>query len=168
MPIPEHIRLLRERIGNALLEVPTVAVYAFDERGRVLLVRDAESRQWTSPGGIIEPQETPADAAVREVWEEAGVLVELTHVIGVFGGPGFEATYANGDRIAWIATVFGARPVGGAACPDGVETIEAGWFDRAQTATLDCRPHLRTTLAAAYAWTGRALFEPPTWRPAQR
>jgi ADP-ribose pyrophosphatase YjhB (NUDIX family) len=166
MPMSDYIRGLRARIGNDLLLVPTVAVFAFDAAGRVLLVRDAQSGQWTSPGGMIEPDETPADAAVREVWEEAGVHVELTHVVGVYGGPGFEIVYDNGDRMAWISTVFGARPRGGQPQPDGVETIEAGWFTRDEAARLDCRPHLRTTLAAAFAWSGRAQFEPASFRPA--
>jgi 8-oxo-dGTP pyrophosphatase MutT (NUDIX family) len=26
----------------------------------------------------------PADAAVRETWEEAGVFLDLTHIVGVF------------------------------------------------------------------------------------
>jgi ADP-ribose pyrophosphatase YjhB (NUDIX family) len=165
MPMSDYVRSLRDKIGNALLEVPTVSVFPFDERGRVLLVRDAQSRQWTSTGGMIEPHETPADAAVREVWEEAGVFVELTHLVGVFGGPAHEVTYDNGDRLAWVSTVFGARPVAGTAQPDGVETIEAGWFTREEAERLDCRPHVRTSLQAAYAWNGRALFQPASWRP---
>jgi ADP-ribose pyrophosphatase YjhB (NUDIX family) len=153
-------------IGNTLIVSPTVAVFAFDESARVLLVRDKQSGQWTSPGGMVEPHETPADAAVREVWEEAGVFVELTHVIGVFGGaPGYEVVYDNGDRMAWISTLFGARPRGGTAKPDGVETIETGWFGHDEVARIDCRPHLRMTLEAAYAWSERALFDAPSWRP---
>jgi len=165
MPMSDYVRGLRAKIGNDLLLVPTVAVYAFDDAGRVLLVRDLQTTLWTSPGGMIEPDESPSTAAVREVWEEAGVHVELTHIVGVFGGPGFDAVYDNGDRLAWIATVFAARPIGGAARADGVETTAAGWFSREEVAALACRAHVRTTLAAAYAWNGRAAFEPPAWRP---
>jgi ADP-ribose pyrophosphatase YjhB (NUDIX family) len=165
MPMSEYVRSLRAMIGNTLIEVPTVAVFPFDEAGRVLLVRDAQSGRWTSAGGMVEPTETPADAAVREVWEEAGVYVELTHIVGVYGGPGFEVTYDNGDRMAWISTVFGARPRGGEATPDGVETSEAGWFTKDEVARLDCRDHLVTTLRAAYQWNGRAQFDAAAWRP---
>ena len=94
------------------------------------------------------------------------MYVELTHIVGVYGGPGFEVTYDNGDRLAWISTVFGARVRGGNAKPDNVETVETGWFGEAEFAKLeDCRPHVRTTLAAAFAWNGRATFAPATWRP---
>ena len=168
MPMSDYIRGLRAKIGNDLLLVPTVAIFAFDGDGRVLLVRDAQTGQWTSPGGMVEPDETPATAAVREVWEEAGVHVELTHIVGVFGGPGYGTTYDNGDRMAWISTVFGARALRGDARPDGVETVEAGWFTRDEVRALDCRPHLRITLRAAYAYRGGALFDPPAWRPQQR
>ena len=165
MPMSEYVRSLRAMIGNTLIVSPTVAVFPFDEAGRVLLVRDRQSGKWTSAGGMVEPHETPSDAAVREVWEESGVYVELTHIVGVFGGPGFEVTYENGDRMAWISTVFGARPLGGSAKPDGVETIEAAWFTKDEVARIDCRPHLRTTLQAAHAWSGRAQFAAPGWRP---
>jgi ADP-ribose pyrophosphatase YjhB (NUDIX family) len=165
MPMSDYVKGLRAKIGNDLLLVPTVAVFAFDDDARVLLVRDAQTKQWTSPGGMIEPDESPATAAVREVWEEAGVHVELTHIVGVFGGPGFTITYDNGDRLAWVSTVFRARPRSGRGVPDGVETIETGWFARSEIPTLDCRPHVHTTLAAAYAFDGTARFAAPSWQP---
>jgi len=165
MPMSDYVRALRAKVGNDLLLVPTVSIFAFDDAGRVLLVRDAQSALWTSPGGMVEPDEAPATAAVREMWEEAGVHVELTHLVGVFGGRGHTITYDNGDRMAWISTVFGARPIRGQARPDGVETTETGWFTRDEVRTLDCRSHMRTTLAAAYAWKGGALFDPPAWQP---
>ena len=56
--------------------MPASGTYVFDSDRRVLLVRHAESGYWTNPGGMVEPFETPADAAVRETWEETGFLVE--------------------------------------------------------------------------------------------
>jgi 8-oxo-dGTP pyrophosphatase MutT (NUDIX family) len=47
----------------------------------VLLVRHVEGNDWTTPGGMIEPLETPADAAVRETWEETGLHVELESLL---------------------------------------------------------------------------------------
>ena len=108
MPMSDYIRDLRARIGTTVLEVPTVSVLTFDERDRVLLVRHVEGDNWTSPGGMIEPYETPANAAVREMWEETGLHVALTRVIGVFGGNLCAATYGNGDKVAWGSTVGGA------------------------------------------------------------
>ena len=60
MPMSDYIRGLRDRIGTTVLEVPTVSVLVFDERERILLVRHVEGNDWTTPGGMIEPYETPA------------------------------------------------------------------------------------------------------------
>ncbi|WP_416739782.1 NUDIX hydrolase [Pseudomonas sp. NFX71] len=41
----------------------------------ILLVRKPRSR-WTLPGGKVEPGETAAAAAMRELWEETGLGVD--------------------------------------------------------------------------------------------
>ena len=160
-----YVRDLRSKIGNDLLEVPAVSIVVFDATDRVLLVRHVEGDVWTTPGGMVEPRETPADAAVREMWEETGLIVELTHVIGVFGGPLCSGTYANGDDIAWVSTAFGARPVGGRLAHDNVETLEARYVARAEIAGLRCKPHLPQVLDVAWRRSAAAYFQPPTWRP---
>ena len=38
---------------------------------------------WVLPKGHIDPGETPADTAAREVLEEAGVVAEVLHSLGV-------------------------------------------------------------------------------------
>jgi 8-oxo-dGTP pyrophosphatase MutT (NUDIX family) len=58
------------------------------------------------PFGWIEPNEKPADAAVREMWEETALLVKLTRILGVYGAPEFLVTYGNEDRVTYIMTVF--------------------------------------------------------------
>jgi 8-oxo-dGTP pyrophosphatase MutT (NUDIX family) len=161
----DYVRALRALVGRELLEVPTVAVAVHDDAGRLLLVRHAEGDDWTTPGGMVEPFETPADAAVRETWEETGLAVELTHVAGVFGGPLQRATYANGDRIAWVSTLFGARAIGGTPRPDGVETLECRYVTRAEAARLRLKLHMPAVLAAAWRADARAHFDAPTWRP---
>jgi 8-oxo-dGTP pyrophosphatase MutT (NUDIX family) len=54
----------------------TVAVFVVDQ-SRVLLLFHRRLRKWLPPGGHIEPNELPDDAAVREVREETGVAVRL-------------------------------------------------------------------------------------------
>lgn len=46
-------------------------------RGSVLLHRHPKLGMWLPPGGHVEPDEVPDDAAVREVLEETGVAIEL-------------------------------------------------------------------------------------------
>jgi ADP-ribose pyrophosphatase YjhB (NUDIX family) len=165
MPMSDYIRALRAKIGTMLLEVPTASVLVFDERNRVLLVRHAEGNVWTTPGGMIEPGETPADAAVRETWEETGLAVELVCIVGVFGGAPCMSEYGNGDRVAWVSTVFEAKARGGTLRPDGVETLEARYFHRSELADLPRRAHVDMFVDAALERTGGAAFQPATWKP---
>lgn len=54
----------------------TVAVFVVRD-GRVLLHRHRKLGLWLPPGGHIEPNELPDEAAVREVEEEAGLGIIL-------------------------------------------------------------------------------------------
>ena len=50
---------------------------------RILLVRQIYKGEtfWTFPGGSIEQNETPEQAAIREVKEESGVDIKIQHEI---------------------------------------------------------------------------------------
>src|SRR5262245_64452297 len=95
MPISEYLRNLRAKVGPALLVVPSATGLVYDTDGRVLLVRHSNAGVWVAPGGAVDPDETPQDAVVREVWEETGLRVEPVALSGVFGGPEFHVRYAN-------------------------------------------------------------------------
>jgi 8-oxo-dGTP pyrophosphatase MutT (NUDIX family) len=60
--------------------------FVFDAAGRgparVLLTR-LKDRDWDIPGGRIEPGETPEQAAIREVMEEAFARVRVVELIGI-------------------------------------------------------------------------------------
>jgi 8-oxo-dGTP pyrophosphatase MutT (NUDIX family) len=159
--ISDYVRRLRERVGTELLFMPSAACLVRDGDGRVLLVRHVEGR-WMMPGGVVDPGETPADAARRESWEEAGVLVEPYALAGVYGGPVHSIVYANGDETAWVVTVFHARILAGEPHPHDDETNAVGWFTPAEAAALEMSSATRDALESALA--GRA-FHQATWTP---
>jgi ADP-ribose pyrophosphatase YjhB (NUDIX family) len=165
MPMSEYLRRLRDKVGNDLMVLPAVAVMVLDADRRLLLVRDAGTGLWATPGGAVDPDEDPADAAVREMWEETGLLVELTRVLGVYGGPEFRMTYPNGDVVSYCIVSFGAEIRGGAMRPDGVETLEVRWFSQAETEALDMGAWTRITIGDAFAPPDGARFAAPSWQP---
>src|SRR5262245_44057931 len=63
--------------------VCVAAGVVLDERRRVLLIRralDPCKGLWALPAGYQEPDEKPAETAVRETFEESGLVVEAVEL----------------------------------------------------------------------------------------
>ena len=73
------IRFTPEETAAWYASVPKVALSASallrDEQGRIALVRNTYRDGWSLPGGVVDDNEPPAEAAVREVLEELGHVV---------------------------------------------------------------------------------------------
>ena len=70
--------------------MPSVGVFAaiFDAAQRVLCVRhNYGARDWGMPGGKVEPGEDPLTGIEREVFEESGIVAEITQLVGVYSAP---------------------------------------------------------------------------------
>lgn len=165
MPPSPYVQAVRDKIGNDLLMLQSVTVMLFDDRGRLLLAQDASSELWMTVGGAIDPDERPADAAVRECWEETGLLVEPTRVLGVFGGPEFRINYPNGDAVSYVVTVFEARWIDGDASPDGLEASALRFVAREEAARLPMAPWTKEMVTRAFEHNGMPYFARPTWQP---
>ncbi|NLC56895.1 MAG: NUDIX domain-containing protein [Armatimonadetes bacterium] len=129
MPISDYMRALRRRIGSELVLAPGVAAIVRDAEGRILLQRRSDNHEWALPAGAIDPGEAPAQALLREVWEETGLRVVPERILGVFGGPeGYRFTYANGDVVEYTVILFECRVVGGTLEPIDGESLELRYF----------------------------------------
>ena len=133
--ISAHVRHIREKVGHDLLLLPSTSVLPRDGDGRILLVRLIDTGKWATIGGAVELDESPSACAVREAMEEAGIMVELGTILGVFGGPDYRVIYPNGDETAYVVTVFDAAVIDGTPRPDGEETSEVRWFRPEQLPT---------------------------------
>jgi len=85
------------------------AILAFDHEGRVLLEKQyrhaAGQELWEIPAGLINPGETPAEAARRELAEETGWQATFVQPCLVFyTSPGF-----TNERLYLFHTTVGAR-----------------------------------------------------------
>ena len=126
MPVPDFLLELRRHVGHDLLPLVGVTGVLLDDDGRVLLHQRTDDGRWCTPGGILEPGEQPAQAVVREVWEETGVKAEVERLVSVVSAEPF--TYPNGDRVQMLDLAFRCRAVSGSPGPVGDESLDARWF----------------------------------------
>jgi 8-oxo-dGTP pyrophosphatase MutT (NUDIX family) len=160
-----HVQRLRAALGTELLVLPSVTGIVFDERDRILLVRQVESGLWTAPGGSVDPNETPADAVVREVWEETGLYTAPVRLLGVYGGPSCLVTYPNGDQTTYVMSVFECEVQGGTLQPCSDETTAAAWVGLAELSGYPTSSWVQRVLTGFYDRSRAAHFEAPSWRP---
>ena len=60
--------------------VSSAAMILENSIGQVLIVKANYKSYWTFPGGIIDPHETPKEAAIRETYEEVGITIDQQNV----------------------------------------------------------------------------------------
>jgi len=87
-----------------------VTVFPITDDGRIVLLRrgiEPGRGMWAQPGGFLEVDETVHQAAIRETWEETGLLVEPGEIVGLYTR--LEASV--------VTITFEARIVGGTAAP---------------------------------------------------
>ena len=155
MPIPDFVLELRRHIGTAPL--PLVGVTAVILRdGEVLLGRRTDNGALTPITGIVDPGEEPADAAVREALEEAGVEIRTEHLAWVHQIP--RITYDNGDQSDYLDLTFRCTWVSGDPYPVDGEMTEVGWHDLDALPTLEL-PDMRRRIEVALLDEGGARFE---------
>ncbi len=112
----------------------TVAVFVVFE-GKVLLHRHRKLGTWLPPGGHIEKDELPDDAAVREVGEETGVRVELvgerredvTNPVQLHRPAGMQLENI-GPGHQHIDLIYFAKPAGPTKIRGEFVEDEVGWY----------------------------------------
>ncbi len=98
--------------------------------GEILLIQRADNAHWGLPGGHVEPGESVAQAAAREVLEETGCEIEVGRLIGVYSDPERQTVESsNGERSQFVNLCFEARVIGEIGAPTTPEeTLDSGFF----------------------------------------
>jgi 8-oxo-dGTP diphosphatase len=131
--------------------VVAVGVVARDRRGRLLLVKRANppaQGRWSLPGGRVEPGETMAAAAARELHEETGLRTPLGEVAGVVERIGEGYHYVIVDL--WAELADADVPVAGG------DAADVRLVDRADLPGLDLSPGLAGFLDGIGCWPADA------------
>jgi ADP-ribose pyrophosphatase YjhB (NUDIX family) len=104
-----------------LLGVRALVVRRTGAEHEILLIRHRAGRKpWALPGGGVERHERSAEAARREVFEEAGLPVRVERLLGFYDA--FRGEFTN-----YIA-VFVCEALGEPNPPESLEIAEARFF----------------------------------------
>ena len=124
-----------------MTRVRCVGAIVRDARGQLLMVRrghEPAAGTWSVPGGRVEGGESDADAVVREVREETGLVVRAGELVGRLERPGPDGSVY--DIADYAAEVVSGRL---AAATDA---SDARWVEESELAGLGCSPGLIETL----------------------
>ena len=139
----DYIHSLRALTGSRKLILNCAGVL-IERDGKLLLQRRSDNGLWGFVGGLLELDETYAEAAVREALEETGCAVRLTAFLGIFHNRDMQ--WANGDRAHTIGAYYTAELVSGTPRVDE-ESLELRFFAREEMPPLFAPDH-RAALAA--------------------
>jgi 8-oxo-dGTP pyrophosphatase MutT (NUDIX family) len=109
------------QIGYATPKIDVRAAVFRDQR--LLMVRERIDGGWTMPGGWADVGDTPARAAEREVWEEAGFHVKAGKVIGVY-----DANRINPFEVFHSYKILFLCDILNGECRPSNETSEVAFF----------------------------------------
>jgi len=134
----------------------SVAIFARRARGhdvgKVLLIKHKRLGTWLPVGGELEPGETPAEAAVRELLEETGLSGTPVHLAdAVAGAPAGLVAYEEhqaGSKGLHMNFCF-VVDVGDDAVRPCDEWSDHRFVDRRDLATLECPQNVRQLVARA-------------------
>jgi 8-oxo-dGTP pyrophosphatase MutT (NUDIX family) len=124
---------------------PAVVLAIVTSKHGVLVERRHDGRPlWTFPGGDAEPGEAPMDTAIREIKEETGLEIRVSHSLGDRDHP------MSGRHMIYLA----ARPYHGTEVQlgDEAELAEVRWVTLAELDDLmpemfaPARAHLERVL----------------------
>lgn len=134
-------------MSDKLQRVFCVTVYIKDEQQRFLMLHHKKLNKWVPPGGKIDPNETPDEAAVRECFEETGLKITLvgekTPVDGGLVRPyGVQVNCVVPNVSDHVDLIYLAK-VDGPIAELNISEREAyaiGWFTLKELETLDTFP----------------------------
>jgi ADP-ribose pyrophosphatase YjhB (NUDIX family) len=151
MPAADVRSRLSQELGYITPKVGANAAI-FDDAGRILVATRTDNGRKCLPCGWLNPNEDPADAAVRETREETGLIVEVVQLVGVHARP---ANAEVGVHSA-VGLVYLCEVVGGSFAP----THEVSDVSYMEIDDVQDWHHLHESYAreAREAWSLRRLL----------
>jgi len=124
-----YIQTIRKLIGNETLMTVGCGII-IEHENQILLQHRKDRDVWGIPGGVMEPGETFLETAVRETFEETGLIVEQLKLFGLYSGEEGFSEYPNGDKVFSVQIIFYSNCFSGALTHNTEESHEHRFFPR--------------------------------------
>lgn len=116
----------------------SLGVVALIERdGTFLLDRRVDDGRWGLVGGVVESNESLADALRREVWEETGLTLRGYQLFGTFSDPSRIIQYPDGSIMRIVTLVYRVEVEDFSTLRCSAESTEMRFFSREELVALD-------------------------------
>lgn len=115
------------------------SVFVQDSAGRILAIQRTDNGLYSIPGGQLEPGETLTECGIRETYEETGVQVRITGLVGLFSNPNHVIEYDDGEVRQEFSICFKGVPIHGSVRPSA-ETAEALWLAAEELSSKNFHP----------------------------
>ncbi len=125
-----YIYDLREKVGTRPIILTGVALIVLNETGELLLQRRTDTGDWGTLGGALELGESFEEAALRELYEEAGLETKIENLryVTVLSGPDMYFKYPNGDEVFNALVVYEITKTEGIPHVNDDEGFEVKYF----------------------------------------
>ncbi|MDR1498030.1 MAG: NUDIX hydrolase [Puniceicoccales bacterium] len=142
-----HPRDSREGVFYVIKSPDWVLALPLTTDGRLVLVRQFRAGvgelSWEPPGGIMEANEEPVEAAIRELAEETGYTGENARIIGTCAPN--PAIFNNTSHFVIVENCRLTRPI----APDPNEELETALFTPREAAAMAANGEIHHAIAHA-------------------
>jgi ADP-ribose pyrophosphatase YjhB (NUDIX family) len=122
----ETLLPLKSTFFSRMSPVVAGAAAVIDKEGKILLMRRSDNHLWAMPAGQMEVGETPADAVVRETFEETGIRCIPKALVGVYDSRIWDKGVAH--HVYKFTFLCEPQDEQNNGPFDTHETLEIGWF----------------------------------------
>lgn len=150
---------------NMPLHIIAVGGIVENEQGEILLVKTRRDGKWVFPGGQVEIGENLIDGVIREVKEESGMDIKVSHIVGIYSNTG---TYEGHSGVKVVPTKvifdFACTSMGG-ELTTSEETSSSHWVEKDRVLDFLSAEALRLRYQAYVDYNGKLQYMDYLTRP---